>query len=81
MGHYANPGSDSVSSSSQSMSTGIGFSRDPCLNDVVAFPCPSLLPPSSSVISRSKAGGGDRVGKGLDRHEQLFERNLVGKVW
>jgi hypothetical protein len=64
IGHCADPGSDSVSPSSQFMSMIVGFSGDPSPNDVVVFPCPSLLPPSSSIVDQSKAGGGDRVGRG-----------------
>jgi hypothetical protein len=34
---------------------------DPSPNDVVKFPCPSLLPLSSSTVGKSKAGDKGRV--------------------
>jgi hypothetical protein len=55
MGHCADPGSDSVSPSSQFISTRIGFSGDPSLKDIVVLPCPSLLPPKSSTVGESDA--------------------------
>jgi hypothetical protein len=47
--------------SSSSSSMRIGFSGDPSPNDVVEFPCSSLLPLSSSIVGRSKAGDRGRV--------------------
>jgi hypothetical protein len=47
--------------SSSSSSMKIGFSGDLSPNDVVKFPCPFLLPLSSSIVGRSKAGDRGRV--------------------
>ena len=58
----------------------IGFSKDPSLNDVVKFPCPSLLPLSFSIIGRSKAGDRGGVEGELDENKQLIERELGQRV-
>jgi hypothetical protein len=52
------------------------FFGDPSPNDVATFPCPYLLPLSSSVVGRSKAGdGGPRrrvlVGNGAADREKI----------
>jgi hypothetical protein len=43
------------------MSMRIGFSGDPSPENVVALLCPPVLPPNSSTVGRSEAGGGERA--------------------